>query len=400
MDAHRRSWTSRGAADPVIATAAVGAPAKRCLERVLTSVHERFEGSHRSRLRWPPIDVSVSSPSRTVTREAERLYDGYLAYAGDARAPAHLHCEVDPDRVRELRSLLAALHRSTVTLDTQDRTTVAMSLVTAGKAAQRSSGIALDFDLGRLLLVPALGAGTRALILREIRALASRQLYAAGWIPVHAAVVVPPGRRALLLTGQKRAGKTATLLHLLEGYGATFVANDKVFVQRTTPVALRALPTAVGVRWDVVDCFPQIKRLAGAGALFHADNLEWMPERHGVPDRLYLPPDILARSFDVPLTREAELGAVVRIAYEARAESIVSRRDDDPRMLLHQHRLDGDPAWCAEWLRGPPQPRALNGTHAFGELDDVAVVHLTPPPLVSRLAHQLDALVSSAPPER
>jgi len=152
-----------------------------------------------------------------------------------------LDCVVDPDRHDAL------LGR---------RSDADLVLRTAGSGPSLATGV----SIGRTLVLAELDRGGRSILEREIRMYFTRQLLGDGWVPLHAAGLVGPAGRAILLMGPKMAGKTTTLLSLLRSGDAGLMANDKLFVRcrdRELPM-VRSLPVAAGLRTTTLALFPEL----------------------------------------------------------------------------------------------------------------------------------------------
>lgn len=337
------------------------------LREVIRRARSEATPIHTRRLTWDPIDVTVSSPDRWMVSEAERLYRTYLDATYAHGHTGYLYCERNPGLVRALESVLKDADQISIPAEGPHSGRIRLSRLVAGVGRREVLGILMDVDDYFVLLVPSRGEGVAALILRQVRIHASRQLYEAGWTPIHTAVVVPPGKRAILFVGSKCAGKTTAMLYCLARCRASFVANDKAFLSPSGPLRVRSLPTAVGVRRDTVKLFPQLQALLPRASLFHVDNHELLRKRWEVcassveaRDRLFVPPDTLTSAFRVPWVRDAEVGSVVFLCHDPLASPAVSVLSRE-RMgaLLEEQRLDRDRNWCLRWLREDTSPSLL-----------------------------------------
>jgi hypothetical protein len=83
-----------------------------------------------------------------------------------------------------------------------------------------------------------------------------------GWVPIHSSAACRDGRGILFLGG-KMAGKTSTLLALLENGGYEFVANDRVFLKQEGECAWQIVgfPYWFKVRPDTVRFFPKLSSI-------------------------------------------------------------------------------------------------------------------------------------------
>jgi hypothetical protein len=96
---------------------------------------------------------------------------------------------------------------------------------------------------------------------RVIREIVTRELESSGQILIHAAAVERDGQ-AILLCGHKGAGKTTTMLSLLQR-GYNLIANDRVFVGRSDIGWIASgWPGAVALTLQTRDFFPELMRAA------------------------------------------------------------------------------------------------------------------------------------------
>ena len=106
------------------------------------------------------------------------------------------------------------------------------------------------------VVAPRDHARVRVLVMRVVRELAMLESLERGDLLVHAAAAVHRGR-AILIAGQKRAGKTTTLLSLLSSGQAQYLSNDRVLVDRSgRPPMAYGLPTIVKIRADALEYLP------------------------------------------------------------------------------------------------------------------------------------------------
>ncbi|MGE0702711.1 MAG: hypothetical protein AB7F99_15725 [Vicinamibacterales bacterium] len=90
--------------------------------------------------------------------------------------------------------------------------------------------------------------------MRVVREIATSARLADGNLPIHAAAFAR-GDEVVLVCGQKRSGKTTLLTHALE-CGASFVANDRVFVESHAPFVVHGMPTIVALRAGTLGMLP------------------------------------------------------------------------------------------------------------------------------------------------
>ncbi len=97
----------------------------------------------------------------------------------------------------------------------------------------------------------------RVAILRIVREFSSHRLLAKGWIPLHASAVTFHDR-AILILGQRRAGKSTLMLQLLRDFNCKYIANDRVFIDpiETPKPGVYPIPGVVNVRASSLALFP------------------------------------------------------------------------------------------------------------------------------------------------
>ena len=109
-------------------------------------------------------------------------------------------------------------------------------------------------------------------LMRVVRELAiQRVLSRSETLDLHAAAFVFRGR-AILLAGDKNAGKTTLLAHALTSPHTALMANDRVIVDGG--LEARGVPTVVSVRAETERAFPALgRRLPRRAVLFHKGEL-------------------------------------------------------------------------------------------------------------------------------
>jgi hypothetical protein len=113
---------------------------------------------------------------------------------------------------------------------------------------------------GRVVSVVAVGtrSGQRIALMRAIRELAMNHSLRSGGLFLHASASLF-GRRGIVVTGPKSAGKTTLLVYLLS-HGARCVANDRVLA---TPdgggFRLHGMPTLIAIRPGTFEYFPEFR---------------------------------------------------------------------------------------------------------------------------------------------
>jgi len=147
------------------------------------------------------------------------------------------------------------------------------------------------------VLLASIETASERLLLRIVRAIATRALLDSGWTPLHAACAVTPGG-AICLVGGHSSGKTTALLRLLvSGHGRTgFLANNTMFLMPgDDEVRIRGLPTAAAIRPPTLRMFRQLTTIAPAGAPADGSGAGH------TDDRPTLTPHQLAEVFSAPL---------------------------------------------------------------------------------------------------
>jgi hypothetical protein len=147
-------------------------------------------------------------------------------------------------------------------------------------------------------------------------------------LDVHGAAVEAAGR-AVLIVGEKGAGKTTLFLHLLRAGGCRSIANDRAFAgPARTSFEVRGVPTVVTIRPPTTAAFPELRRgvphgiersylytideLARAGAAGVAPRtMATGSEEDAEPDEIKLTPAQLMRQLDAEALDAAPAGAIV-----------------------------------------------------------------------------------------
>lgn len=89
----------------------------------------------------------------------------------------------------------------------------------------------------------------RIAVLRIMREIASAHMCLSNWLPLHAAAVAHD-QQAVLILGERRAGKTTLSLQLLSHLACSFISNDRVFVDASATPApvVHGIPGVINVR--------------------------------------------------------------------------------------------------------------------------------------------------------
>lgn len=101
------------------------------------------------------------------------------------------------------------------------------------------------------------GGRVRLATMRVIRELATVATLERGALPLHAAAFMTDVG-VFAACGPKRSGKSSLLVHALS-CGASFVANDRAFLEPGSRDVLRGMPTLVMLRDGTLDLFPALR---------------------------------------------------------------------------------------------------------------------------------------------
>ena len=159
-------------------------------------------------------------------------------------------------------------------------------------------------------------ASLRIPLLRIIEDVILNEVQRHGAVVLHASAVVAGGR-AMLLVGNKKAGKTTGLCRLLSGFDVAKLANDNVCVSwRNGRLTARGWPaffkvsvaTAAAVR-ELNRDLPSLRR-----SVLENDDALWE-----VYEKVALYPSQGAQRFSTVIEPEAEIGCLIFPAYRAEA---------------------------------------------------------------------------------
>ncbi len=148
-------------------------------------------------------------------------------------------------------------------------------------------------------------------LMRVVRELAIQgALSGSEALDLHAAAFVFRGR-AILLAGDKNAGKTTLLAHALTSPYTTLMANDRVIVDGS--LEARGVPTVVSVRAETEREFPALgRRLPRRAVLFHKGELAPADSaRDSIERPLVLSLAQFASQLNSRLEPSAPLGAIL-----------------------------------------------------------------------------------------
>lgn len=108
------------------------------------------------------------------------------------------------------------------------------------------------------ILSPEHNASARTALMRVVREMAMNRSRRDGGVFLHAAAI-SVGGRGMLIAGEKHAGKTTVLLHLLRETAADYVANDRVLLPSPAAATARGMPTIVTVRPQTLAFLPGLR---------------------------------------------------------------------------------------------------------------------------------------------
>lgn len=115
-------------------------------------------------------------------------------------------------------------------------------------------GSAPDSREFRVLLAKS-GRRGRIAYMRVVREIATSARLQEGGLPIHAAAFARSDG-VVLVCGRKRSGKTTFLAHVL-ACGASFVANDRVFLEPSPSFDVHGMPSAVALRGGTLGLLPR-----------------------------------------------------------------------------------------------------------------------------------------------
>ena len=190
--------------------------------------------------------VALEAPPEGFAGFAERYFPPDFMVQDDGVSPAATFAFLD-------RPKLAARLVRLVEPDAQ-RTLPSGHVVFRG--SQDAAGELLDVlcvvrpPRRRMLMLARCGSTARnILVMRTIRSWHHYMLLEDGFVPLHAAACELGDGEAALIIGEKFAGKTTTLLQLVEGLGCAFVSNDVVYLRADEgALTVTSLPQKVSIR--------------------------------------------------------------------------------------------------------------------------------------------------------
>jgi hypothetical protein len=108
---------------------------------------------------------------------------------------------------------------------------------------------------------------------RMVRDIVLHLLARDGYLALHASAAVI-GDKAIAVVGEKRAGKTTLLMHMLQRFGAAYVSNDKLLVKATASggATVYGVPISCTIGVGTMRSFPALRRHLHAWENFEARN--------------------------------------------------------------------------------------------------------------------------------
>jgi len=211
-------------------------------------------------------------------------------------------------------------------------------------------------DLTSVLLA-SIDTASERLLLRIVRAIATRALLDSGWTPLHAACAVTPSG-AICLVGGHRSGKTTALLGLLAtGRGRTgFLANNAVFLMPgDDEVRIRGLPTAAAIRPPTLRMFRELTTVAETSS--PAGGLAGGSGAGRTDDRPTLTPRQLAEAFSAPLIPCTPLAALIAVNFDPQSNGVPWQSRWKAATGPHARQLCRA-AYLTDWLADDPHELA------------------------------------------
>jgi hypothetical protein len=146
-------------------------------------------------------------------------------------------------------------------------------------------------------------------IMRVVRELAATCTSA--MLDLHGAAFVVAGK-AILLVGEKRAGKTTLLVHALSSGQASLLANDRLLVDTASvPAQALGVPTVVVVREPTLRLFPRLlKGGARRTASLHSGELD-LADAADSKEGLVVSPAQLADRLGAGVVAHASVAAII-----------------------------------------------------------------------------------------
>lgn len=155
-----------------------------------------------------------------------------------------------------------------------------------------------------------------------------------GGIPFHAAAVEAEGK-AVLLLGDKCAGKTTITCELMNSHSTEFISNDRVVVMPNGMV--RGLPVSINIRQGTIRRYKQLSSLRGASIVNHhriSVNSE--------PSDLSLSASEFAGAFGVGISAEKPISSIFLVKRNETVDGVTLRHSTNYHLsdLIAQQRLN------------------------------------------------------------
>lgn len=133
--------------------------------------------------------------------------------------------------------------------------------ISSGKSHDEAIGV--DKAVRISVLAKKSQPSARIAVLRIMREIASAHMCLSNWLPLHAAAVAHD-QQAILILGERRAGKTTLSLQLLSHLACSFISNDRVFVDvSATPApAVHGIPGVINVRHGSISLLQESMELS------------------------------------------------------------------------------------------------------------------------------------------
>lgn len=331
------------------------------------------DGLHSGVVGFRDMRMAVSSTLAAPLQWLEEFFGPYAAPAPGVAATHEICLRIDPERHDALRG---AGHRGERRIDgfALDGDFAELTFLADAPDArllhdERSDAFVMIGADGRDVQIVARAdhGRVRVLLMRVVRELAMLASLERGDVLVHAAAAVHGGR-AVLIAGQKRAGKTTMLVSLLSTRGAQYLSNDRVLVNlSSSPPMAYGLPTIARVRADALDHLPRLRspprgRYYLTAREFDQGSSLIRPTTR--PDHS-MSPSQLCRWLDVEAAPAAPVGLVVFVRVDPSVERFALRRLDHAEATDHlrDSLFSSGPAGCRSEAFG-------RGRHNKAGLDD------------------------------
>lgn len=148
---------------------------------------------------------------------------------------------------------------------------------------------------------------------RVIRAIYKSLLILNGWMYCHGAAFLL-NNVGVCITGNKRSGKTSTLLSMIDEYGSQiqYCSNDKLMLkkdERTGRLRMLGLPHKISIRMDVLQQFEGLHRMKNNPSFYVKENrrvLENIKTNEWTEDKFQMLPVEMSRVLKIALKQIIE----------------------------------------------------------------------------------------------